>query len=193
VVKTPTLSFDTRKSHNGGKYNTTVDKNVIKTCCYIQISTCPYTVCFLTCPYTGSVFLSTSGRACRLALRPLGWSSLFTSETWNEDERNFHGAIPLLANLALLPPIGGTPTGLQRGSALGTAKQKAPVRAEPHPPRSFALLSAPGPSRSCSGSLSCSIFDRIGDLVKRDGKMESKSTRKLGVAGCEKAPGKRSG
>jgi hypothetical protein len=29
VIKTPTLGFDTRKSHNGGKYETTVDKNVI--------------------------------------------------------------------------------------------------------------------------------------------------------------------
>jgi hypothetical protein len=32
---------------------------------------------------------------------------------------------PPWASLALLPPIGGTPTGFQRGSALGTAKREA--------------------------------------------------------------------
>src|ERR1700722_15899771 len=29
VIKTPTLGFDTRKSHNGDKYNTTFNKKVI--------------------------------------------------------------------------------------------------------------------------------------------------------------------
>jgi hypothetical protein len=51
VVKTPTLGFDTRKSHNEGQYHTTIDKNVIKKGFQTEILTRPYTM-FLTCPYT---------------------------------------------------------------------------------------------------------------------------------------------
>jgi hypothetical protein len=103
---------------------------------------------------------------CALSVGP----SLFTSETWNEDRARFSwGDSPPWANLALLPPIGDTPTGFQRGNALGTAKREAPAEAELRPP-------------TCAGvSQSCSIFRSC--LVKRDGKMERKSTstRKLAL------------
>jgi hypothetical protein len=139
----------------------------------------------------------TSGRACR----PVDWQLLHTLGSRGRARRSlpkhgtrtstiFMGDSPPWANLASFPPIGGTPTGFQRGRALGTAKREAGSGGGASPyPRSFALLPVSGRSNRARARYRARSSFVLGDLVKRDGKMERKSTRKARRCGMREGSG----
>jgi hypothetical protein len=138
-----------------------------------------YGFVFLTCPY--AVFCGLSTATSGRAYRPVDWLCALSVGSRGRARRSlpkhgtrtstiFMGDSPPWANLASFPPIGGTPTGFRRASALGTVKREAGSGGGASPyPRSLALLPVSGRSNRARARYRARSSIVLGDLVKRDG------------------------